>query len=105
MQDYNYVWGSCMEITLELSCCKYPPRSEMPRFWLDNKKALIRYLGEVHRGVRGFVVDQNGNSVTTATLKIKGRDVGFKPSKRGEFWRILLPGVYTIEVFADGFHS
>ena len=24
-------------------------------------------------------------------------------SQEGEFWRILLPGIYTMEVFADGF--
>ena len=23
--------------------------------------------------------------------------------KEGEFWRILLPGIYTMEVFAEGF--
>ena len=33
MQDYNYVYASCMEITLELSCCKYPPREQLPDFW------------------------------------------------------------------------
>jgi hypothetical protein len=34
---------------------------------------------------------------------VKGRDVGFQTTKEGEFWRILLPGIYTMEVFADGF--
>lgn len=37
MQDYNYVWYGCMEITLEVSCCKYPPAHELPRYWEDNK--------------------------------------------------------------------
>ena len=23
--------------------------------------------------------------------------------QEGEFWRILLPGIYTMEVFADGY--
>ena len=34
---------------------------------------------------------------------MKGRDVGFQTTKDGEFWRILLPGIYTMEVFAEGF--
>ncbi|GAB6025144.1 hypothetical protein CHUAL_010567 [Chamberlinius hualienensis] len=103
MQDYNYVWGGCMEITLELSCCKYPNANELGKFWDDNYRALLRYLGEVHRGIRGFVIDENGNPIEGARLKVKGRDIGFKSSRFGEFWRILLPGVYTIQVEANGY--
>lgn len=36
-------------------------------------------------------------------MKVRGRDVGFQTTKEGEFWRILLPGIYTMEVFAEGF--
>lgn len=104
MQDYNYIWGNCVEITLELSCCKYPHRHELPRFWQENKKALLVYLGQVHRGIRGLIMDSNGNLIPKATLKIKSRNVTFKSSSRGEYWRVLLPGVYTVEIFADGYH-
>lgn len=103
MQDYNYYWTGCMEVTLELSCCKHPPRHELPQFWEHNKKALIAYLGEVHRGVRGLLLDSSGLAVTNAKLKIKGRDFSFRVSKRGEFWRVLLPGKYTLQVNAEGF--
>ena len=34
---------------------------------------------------------------------MKGRDVGFQTTKEGEFWRVLLPGIYTMEVFKEGF--
>ncbi|XP_019875798.2 carboxypeptidase M isoform X2 [Aethina tumida] len=103
MQDYNYVWYGCMEVTLEVSCCKYPPAHELPKYWEDNKMSLIKYLAEAHRGVHGFVMDENGNPVEKASLKVKSRDVGFQSTKYGEFWRILLPGVYTLEVYADGY--
>ncbi|XP_054257874.1 carboxypeptidase M isoform X2 [Macrosteles quadrilineatus] len=103
MQDFNYVWYGCMEVTLELSCCKYPPPSELPKFWEENKLSLVKFLAEAHRGVHGFVMDENGNPIEKASLKVKGRDVGFQTTKYGEFWRILLPGVYKLEVYADGF--
>ncbi|XP_063843810.1 LOW QUALITY PROTEIN: carboxypeptidase D-like [Scylla paramamosain] len=103
MQDYNYVWHGCMDITIEMSCCKYPMAKELAKFWEDNQKALVHYLGEVHRGVRGFVMDAEGRPVEGASLKVKGRDVGFQTTKYGEYWRILLPGHYSLEVYASGY--
>lgn len=37
MQDYNYVWYGCMEVTLEISCCKFPPAYELKKYWDDNQ--------------------------------------------------------------------
>lgn len=56
-------------------------------------------MAEAHRGVQGFVLDPNNVPVERASLKIKGRDVGFQTTKHGEFWRILLPGYYKLEVY------
>jgi carboxypeptidase M len=103
MQDYNYIWHGCMEVTLELSCCKFPPSTELPQFWDDNRNSLLQFLGEAHRGVKGFVKDDTAQPIEGASMKIKGRDVGFQTTKEGEFWRILLPGIYTMEVFAEGY--
>lgn len=103
MQDYNYIWHGVMEITLELSCCKFPPANELQGFWEDNRKALLKLLGEAHRGVKGFVKSEQFEPIEGANMKIRGRDVGFQTTKEGEFWRILLPGIYTMEVYAEGY--
>ncbi|XP_026734326.1 carboxypeptidase M-like isoform X2 [Trichoplusia ni] len=103
MQDYNYIWHGCMEITLEISCCKYPPAHELAKYWQDNKQSLIKYLAEAHRGAHGFVMDENGNPVERASVKVKGREVTYHTTKYGEFWRILLPGTYRIDVSAEGY--
>ena len=47
MQDYNYLKGNCFEITLELSCCKYPPASQIALEWFNNKEALLTYIEQV----------------------------------------------------------
>lgn len=65
MQDYNYVWGQCFEITLELSCCKYPPEDQLGKFWRDNKVALIEYIKQVHLGGYG----SGGREKTGASLE------------------------------------
>jgi carboxypeptidase M len=64
---------------------------------------LIKFLAEAHRGIHGFVMDEHGNPVEKASLKMKSRDVGFQSTKYGEFWRILMPGMYKLEVYADGY--
>lgn len=103
MQDFNYVWNGCMELTLELSCCKYPPAHQLPEFWLDNREAMIKYIGEAHRGVAGIVKDVRGNPIPNAYVQVEGRNFGVKTTPLGEFWRVLMPGFYTIEVNGDGY--
>lgn len=48
MQDYNYVFTSCMEITIEMGCFKYPPKDELPKYWLENKEPLLAFMQQVH---------------------------------------------------------
>ena len=53
-------------------------------------------------GVKGLVKDENNNSVSDAIVIIKGRElVPFMTSQRGEYWKLLLPGSYTLLVRVD----
>ena len=51
MQDYNYIYAGCYELTLEISCCKYPNTSELEGFWNENKAPLMNFLEQVHIGM------------------------------------------------------
>ena len=45
-------------------------------FWEDNRKSLLRFLGESHRGVKGFVKDENFAPIEGASMKVTtNRDV------------------------------
>ena len=103
MQDYNYYWTGCMEITLELSCCKYPDSSQLASFWDQNKNAVLAFMAEANKGVRGLVVDRSGIPISKAKLRVKERNFSFRASNRGEFWRILLPGEYVLQASAAGY--
>ncbi|KAK7087283.1 hypothetical protein V1264_021356 [Littorina saxatilis] len=106
MQDYNYVRSSCYELTLELSCCKYPPASELPTFWNQNKPALLKFLQQVHMGVKGIVTDENNNGVRDAIIEVEGREgVPFRSSEYGEYWKLLLPGFYKLLVAKSGYDT
>ena len=50
MQDYNYVKHGCLEITLEVSCCKYPPADRIAPLWRLNKQPMVHFLQNIYRG-------------------------------------------------------
>lgn len=103
MQDFNYVFTNCFEITLELSCCKFPSRTELPSEWRANKKSLLDYIKLTHMGAKGLVKDTNGYPIRDAEIVVKGvEDKPIKTTERGEFWRLLTPGTYKIRAVAFG---
>lgn len=104
MSDYNYAFHGCYELTLEISCCKFPHPTELPMLWEENKKSLVEFIKEAHKGVTGIVLDDESNlPINWAVLTIKGRDIDFYTSQFGEFWRLLLPGSYTLRAQAEGY--
>ncbi|EDO41344.1 predicted protein, partial [Nematostella vectensis] len=105
MQDINYLISNCFEITLELSCCKYPNSTELPKEWKNNKNALLTYMEEVHKGIKGFVRDRSGNGIQGAVVHVLGIKKNVTTARHGDFWRLLVPGNYTVLVTAPGFHQ
>ena len=74
MQDYNYIFTNCMEVTAELSCTKQPEASKLQREWENNLDSMLTFLGAVHGGVKGRVLDENGVPVADALIDVLGRD-------------------------------
>ncbi|KAE8281211.1 Carboxypeptidase M [Larimichthys crocea] len=104
MQDYNYVWSQCLELTLEVSCCKFPPVSQLPALWTENRKSLLAYIQQVHLGVKGRVFDGSGVPVQNAwwRSKVVRTCVPFRTDRHGEYYRLLLPGSYSFTVTYPG---
>ncbi|KAI8441906.1 hypothetical protein MSG28_005582 [Choristoneura fumiferana] len=101
----SYPYDDLRLVTFELSCCKYPPASELPRFWRLNKDSMLAFIEQTHTGIAGFVVDEDGEPMKNALIKVEGLHHFVKTTERGEFWRLLLPGQYNVTALAPGFES
>ena len=105
MQDWNYLHSNCFELTLELGCRKFPYESDVKNFWNQNKRSLIAFMEEVHKGIKGFVYDTNGKPVSNATIRVEGIAHDVHSVADGDYWRLLLPGTYRITAFKVGYGS
>uniref|UniRef100_A0A3Q1G7H1 Carboxypeptidase D, a n=1 Tax=Acanthochromis polyacanthus TaxID=80966 RepID=A0A3Q1G7H1_9TELE len=106
MQDYNYLYGNCLEITMELSCCKYPLATELHKEWDLNRESLIAYMEKVHMGVRGYVKEAvDGAALSNVSIMVAGIKHNLTTGKYGDYYRLLLPGTYNITAVAPGYAS
>ncbi|XP_027855156.1 carboxypeptidase D [Xiphophorus couchianus] len=106
MQDYNYLYGNCLEITMELSCCKHPMASELRKEWDLNRESLLAYMEKVHMGVRGFVKDAvSGAALSNVSIVVAGIRHDLTTAKFGDYYRLLLPGTYNITAVTPGYLS
>ncbi|KAM8976149.1 carboxypeptidase D [Pelodytes ibericus] len=104
MQDYNYLNTNCFELTIELGCVKYPVATELPSYWESNHRSLIEFIKQVHKGIKGFVLDAtDGSSILNATISVADIDHPVTSDKAGDYWRLLVPGQYKVTASARGY--
>ena len=105
MQDWNYVWMGCMELTIELYSAKDGPSySIVPDVWNDNRDAMIRHISWSLAGIRGLITDVLTGEPVFASVKVKGNDFCvYTDPDVGDYHRILLPGFYDLIFSAKGY--
>lgn len=106
MQDWNYLNTNCFEITLELSCVKYPSKIELQSFWNQNKYSLINFIFQIHYGLAGFVYDETSQlPIANASIDVRGINHTIYSATYGDYWRLLSPGKYFVEVKKLHYHT
>ncbi|KAM9216144.1 adipocyte enhancer-binding protein 1 isoform 2-T2 [Dugong dugon] len=103
INDFSYLHTNCLELSIYLGCDKFPHESELPREWENNKEALLTFMEQVHRGIKGVVTDEQGIPIANATISVSGINHGVKTAQGGDYWRILNPGEYRVTAHAEGY--
>ena len=87
MQDFNYLASNCFEITLELGCDKFPPASDLKKYWHNNSEALYNFMWQTHNGIKGVITDaDSGEPISGAQIHVTNITDGVnKVSLRDEY--------------------
>ena len=104
MQDWNYVWESDFDITLEQNEVKWPNSNLLDDLWEDHREPMIAYIEQIHQGLKGVVKDINSNQPLNATITIEGIEHEiFTDLQNGDYYRLLTPGQYVVNVNSFGY--
>lgn len=89
MQDWNYAYHDCMEVTVEQSNIKWPPQEELPAFWNNNLESMLSYMEQMNTGFRGYVKDNSTGAPVQADIFIEDNDYAVSSNAmHGFYYRI-----------------
>lgn len=99
---FNYFRRSLHSV-IELSVTKWPNASELPKFWNDNREAMLTYLW---RGLRGFHIEVSnidGHTVDNVTLETSASARRPLLFDSGFVHRVGPDGMYQVKISAPGY--
>ncbi|KAI6205307.1 Peptidase-M14 domain-containing protein [Aphelenchoides besseyi] len=97
MQDWNYAFSNTFEVTVEMSCVKFPNANELFELWNEHKYALLHFIDLTHNTIHGFVFDeQTGHGVFNTSVQIGEKEKVVYSWRNGDYWRLILPGTHEI---------
>ena len=104
MQDWNYRFTGCIEVTIELYNTKFPGGTIIPVLWGKNRESMLSYMECVLRGVRGLIYDRNNSEPVWTKVLVQGNaQPVFNHPRIGNYHRLLLPDTYNLAFVAQGY--
>src|ERR1019366_6293612 len=106
MQDWNYRYAGCFDVTIEISESQwpYPSASEIPVYWSQNQESMLAYMEWVLKGIRGVMSDAQTGQPVAGAVRVEGYPhLVLSDPAAGDYHRLLLPGTYTMWFTAPGY--
>lgn len=105
MQDYAYLIDNYLQLSLFVSCCKYPSPLEIENVWEQNREPLLSFVEKSHQAVKGVVLNYSHMAIPGAHLYVEELDLQIDiHGNDSRFYHLLPPGKYKISASATG-HS
>ena len=98
MQDFNFWRYGCAELTIGISCCIAPTENQLNELWQANTKSLVEFTKRANTGIRGVIEFKNRGAARYVGVRFDTREPIFKTNSLGEYYALLVPGVYTLSV-------
>ena len=106
-QDYMNYFMHGREVTIEISDDFFTPGDELAKLWDYNKRSLFGMFQHTMYGIHGLVSDSATGDPLHAKISIlshdKNKSFVYADSDAGDFYRMLLPGIYHLEISVDGY--
>ncbi|XP_078694341.1 uncharacterized protein LOC144923573 isoform X2 [Branchiostoma floridae x Branchiostoma belcheri] len=103
LSDFLYLHTNSLDLAMELGCSKFPAEKDLEKEWYNNKESLLRFMEQIHIGIKGFVRDENCKPIEGAVIHVEGIDHDVTTARDGDYWKLVLPGYYTVTASAGSF--
>ena len=103
LPDFSYLFTGTLELSVGLSCCKFPTGFQLLDLWALHRPALIKFIRGAARGVRGVVFLPDNRPAAGAEIAVRGveqeRRRGRVSGEDGSYHYLLLPSprAYTLQ--------
>lgn len=100
MQDWSYYWYGDLQFTIEISGDKWPDYGQMPKFYQENRDALLSFFINAHQGA-GFTFRERGVKGRVEVFQTTGRGeqrLGEYAFDESEYYQVLQKGSYRFLV-------
>ncbi len=106
LQDWSYHATSGLDVTVECSVNKTPPKNQLPTFWNDNRNSLMYFIRQAGWGLQGIVTDSlTGLPINWASVVPFGIDKPVYTDTIGDYHRMLMTDQYDLIFTAVGYHE